>query len=141
VSPQEARERFASARVARLATVAEDGAPHLVPIVFALLDETIYSVVDQKPKRTTDLRRLANARATGRASLLVDHYQEDWQKLWWVRADGTARTLKANEPEARGAIEALSERYPQQRPAGMVLAVDVDRWTGWMGGSADAASG
>lgn len=141
MSPDEARERFASARVARLATVTPAGAPHLVPIVFALLGETVYSVVDQKPKRTTDLQRLANVRATGRAALLVDHYEEDWRNLWWVRADGTARTLEANEPEARGAIAALGERYPQQRPAGMVLAVDVDRWTGWLGGSADAASG
>lgn len=141
MSPEEARERFASSRVARLATVAADGAPHLVPIVFALLGDTVYSVVDAKPKRTTNLKRLANVEATGRAALLVDHYEDDWTRLWWVRADGTARTLEANEREARSAIEALSERYPQQRPAGLVLAVDVDQWTGWLGGSADAASG
>lgn len=141
MTPEEARTRFATARVAYLATVTPAGAPHLVPIVFALLDETVYSVVDQKPKRTTDLQRLTNVRATPRASLLVDHYEEDWRNLWWVRADGTARTLEANDPEARGALEALSERYPQQRPTGPVLAVDVDRWTGWLGGSADSASG
>ena len=141
MTSEEARTRFASARVARLATVAADGTPHLVPITFALLEETIYSVVDQKPKRTTELKRLANVRATGRASLLVDHYEENWQYLWWVRADGTARTLEANEPEARSAIEALKERYPQQRPTGPVLAVDVENWTGWLGGDADSASG
>ena len=141
MTPAEARARFATARVARLATVTPAGAPHLVPIVFALRGETIYSVVDQKPKRTTNLQRLANVRANGRASLLVDHYEEDWRNLWWVRADGAARTLEANDPEARSAIEVLSERYPQQRPTGSVLAVDVDRWTGWLGGSADSASG
>lgn len=137
----EARARFATARVARLATVTPAGAPHLVPIVFALLGETVYSVVDDKPKQTTDLQRLANIRATPRAALLADHYEEDWTQLWWVRADGAARTLEANDREARSAIEALSQRYPQQRPTGPVLAVDVDHWSGWLGGSADSASG
>lgn len=131
MSPAEARERFAAARVARLATVSADGVPHIVPIAFALLDETAYSVVDDKPKRTTALRRLENVRATARAALLVDHYEEDWRNLWWVRADGTARILAPNEPEAQRAIDALIERYPQQRPIGPVLTVDVDRWTGW----------
>jgi PPOX class probable F420-dependent enzyme len=131
VSPAEARRRFAAARVARLATVAADGTPHLVPVVFAVLGETVYSVVDQKPKRTTELRRLENARAGGRAALLVDHYEEDWEALWWVRADGGARVLDRDEPEARRAIAALADRYPQQRAVGAVLAVDVERWSGW----------
>jgi PPOX class probable F420-dependent enzyme len=127
--------------VARLATVSAEGAPHLVPIVFALLDDTVYSVVDDKPKRTTDLKRLANVRATARASVLVDHYEDDWTKLWWVRADGTARTLSPDEPEARRALEALTKRYPRQHPIGPVLAVDVENWSGWLGGGADSASG
>ena len=141
MSPEEARERFAAARVARLATVGPDGAPHLVPIVFALLGETVYSVVDQKPKRTTALRRLENIRSNPQAALLVDHYEERWQHLWWVRADGTARTLAPDEPEAHRALAALSERYPQQRPTGPVLAIDVNHWTGWLGGGADSAKG
>ncbi len=141
MSPQEARRRFATARVARLATVGADGAPHLVPITFALLGETVYSAVDQKPKRTLHLRRLENVEATGRASLLVDHYEEDWTHLWWVRADGSARTLAPDEPEARHALTALKARYPQQRPIGPVLAVDVERWTGWLGGDGRTASG
>jgi PPOX class probable F420-dependent enzyme len=135
VSPRlglaEARERFASARVARLATAGADGAPHLVPIVFALLGETVYSVVDGKPKRGGELRRLANARASGRASVLADHYEEDWRRLWWVRADGAARVIDPGEPEGRRAIEALAARYPQQQAAGPVLALDVERWSGW----------
>jgi PPOX class probable F420-dependent enzyme len=131
VSPAQARERFASGRVARLATVGADGAPHLVPIVFALLDETVYSVVDQKPKRGGELRRFANARESGRAALLVDHYEDDWERLWWVRADGAARAIEPGEPEYDRAVSALAERYPQQRPAGAALAVDVERWSGW----------
>jgi PPOX class probable F420-dependent enzyme len=134
VSPAEARERFATARVARLATVTPAGAPHLVPVTFALLDDSVYSVVDEKPKRTTELQRLENVRANVRATLLVDHYEEAWRHLWWVRADGTARILDLDDPEARRAIAALGERYPQQRPSGPVLAVDVERWTGWSAG-------
>ena len=132
MTAQEARRRFAASRVARLATADPGGRPHLVPIVFALAGETIYSVVDAKPKRTTVLRRLQNVRSNPRVSLLVDHYDDaDWSELWWVRADGAARVLDPAEPEARGSLELLAERHPQQRPTGPVLAVDVERWSGW----------
>ena len=127
------RERFASARVARLATTGERG-PHVVPIVFALAGETIYHAVDRKPKRTTALRRLANLEADPRASVLADAYDEDWERLWWARADGTARILDAGDEEARRALALLAERYPQYRetpPDGPVIAIDVARWTGW----------
>jgi PPOX class probable F420-dependent enzyme len=132
VSAAEARRRFAAASVARLATVDARGHPHLVPIVFALARETVYSVVDAKPKRTTELRRLQNVRSNPRVSVLVDHYDDaDWSALWWVRADGSARVLDPVEPEARAGVELLARRYPQQRPTGPVLAVDVERWTNW----------
>jgi PPOX class probable F420-dependent enzyme len=131
VSPAEARERFAAARVARLASADAAGRPHLVPVVFALEGETIYSAVDAKPKRTTALRRLANVRANPAVALLADHYEEDWEALWWARAEGRGRVLDPAEPEARRAIALLRDRYPQQRPSGEVLAVDVERWSGW----------
>jgi PPOX class probable F420-dependent enzyme len=132
VTVAEARRRFAVARVARLATVDVQGHPHIVPIVFALARETIYSVVDAKPKRTTELRRLENVRSKPWVSVLVDHYDDaDWNALWWVRADGAARVLDLVEPEARAAVELLADRYPQQRPAGPVVAVDVKRWVRW----------
>lgn len=127
----EARERFAAARVARLATAGAGCRPHLVPVVFAVRDDTIYSAVDAKPKRTTSLRRLANVAENPAVSLLVDYYEDDWERLWWVRADGRGRVLDREAPEARRAIEWLGERYPQQRATGAVLAVDVERWSGW----------
>jgi PPOX class probable F420-dependent enzyme len=127
----EARERFGAARVARLATADAAGRPHLVPIVFALEGETIYSAVDAKPKRTTALRRLANVRENPAVAVLVDHYEDDWTRLWWARAEGSGRVLDANDPEASRAIELLAARYPQQRVTGEVLAVDVERWSGW----------
>src|SRR6185295_2161566 len=83
----EAGERFALARVAHLATVGPGGRPHLVPCTFALVDDHIVSVVDEKPKSTKALRRLSNIRNDPRVSMLVDRYDEDWRRLWWVRAD------------------------------------------------------
>ncbi len=127
----EARERFAGARVARLATAGADGQPHLVPVAFAVDDDTVYSVTDAKPKRTTALRRLANVRENPRVSMLVDHYEDRWDALWWARADGRARVLEPAEPEARHAIALLVARYPQQTATGAVLAVDVEHWSGW----------
>jgi PPOX class probable F420-dependent enzyme len=131
----EACRRFATARVARLATVDAGGRPHLVPIVFEVAGDTVYSAVDAKPKRTTALRRLANIAANPHVALLVDHYDDaDWDALWWVRADGTARVVDAGAIEGRTAIRLLAERYPQHRdrpPSGPVIAVDVERWLGW----------
>jgi PPOX class probable F420-dependent enzyme len=137
VSPGEARRRFAAARVARLATADAGGRPHLVPIVFALQGETIYSVVDAKPKRTAELRRLQNVRSNPWVSVLVDHYDDsDWSALWWVRADGAARVLDLDEPDSGGAVGLLAARHPQQRATGPVLAVDVQRWSGWTASTA-----
>jgi PPOX class probable F420-dependent enzyme len=140
VTGDEARARFAKARVAYLGTVAPSGRPHLVPIAFALDGDTIYSAVDAKPKRSTALRRLANVRGNPRVAVLVDHYEEDWEALWWARADGHGRVLSAEEPDARRAVTLLAERYPQQRATGEVLAVGVERWSGWAAVPADALS-
>lgn len=128
----EARARFAAGRVARLATADAAGQPHLVPVVFAVAGETVYSAVDTKPKRSTSLRRLSNVRENPKVALLVDQYDDaDWDALWWARADGRGRVLDAAESEAVHAIALLSERYPQQHVVGEVLAVDVERWSGW----------
>ncbi|BCJ50787.1 PPOX class F420-dependent oxidoreductase [Actinoplanes sp. NBRC 14428] len=122
-----AAARFAAARVARLATVTPDGAPHLVPIVFALVEDVIHTAVDGKPKRHRGLRRLTNIAHDPRVSVLADHYDEDWSALWWVRADGVATVTDEPEP-------ALIARYPQYRttpPPGPYLRIRVQRWTSW----------
>jgi len=138
MTPEAARERFGAARVARLATADAEGRPHLVPMVFVLAGETIYSAVDAKPKRTDRLRRLANAAANPHVALLADHYDDaDWTALWWVRADGVARVLAPEDEEAVRAVDRLAARYAQYRearPHGPVLAVDVERWSGWSAG-------
>jgi PPOX class probable F420-dependent enzyme len=125
--------------VVRLATVGDAG-PHLVPIVFALDGDRVVSAVDHKPKRTTRLQRLANIARDPRVSLLADHYDDDWEALWWVRADGHARLLD-DPAAAEQALTLLAARYRQyreDRPDGPVIEITVDRWTGW---SASAGAG
>ncbi|WP_432934682.1 TIGR03668 family PPOX class F420-dependent oxidoreductase [Microbispora sp. CA-135349] len=165
-----AREWFAAARVARLATAGAEGAPRLVPVTFALVygpDASVYgpgpgdggvpatgggagpgaelfgglggglgtvvTAVDHKPKSTTDLRRLRDIRDNPRVCLLADHYEDDWERLWWVRADGHARVVEGG-PEREQAVAWLVRRYAQYRerpPAGPAVLVRVDRWSGW----------
>jgi PPOX class probable F420-dependent enzyme len=133
LATDEARRRFAAARVARLATVSAQGHPHVVPCTFAVEGELIYSAVDAKPKSTTNLQRLRNIAANPQVTVLTDHYADDWSTLWWVRADGEATVIEdplaMTEP-----ISLLAARYPQyvtSPPAGPVIAIRVNCWTGW----------
>jgi len=131
MSPEEARALLAVARVARLASTG----PHVVPICFALDGDRVYSGVDHKPKSGARLRRLRNIEADPRVALLADRYDDgDWSALWWVRADGRARILMPGEAGHARAVELLCARYPQyaaRPPQAEVIAIDVERWSGW----------
>ena len=136
LSDDAATQRFAEARVARLATMSAEGQPHIVPITFAVDHDVIYTAVDSKPKSTPHLRRLSNIRANPRVAVLADHYDDDWSALWWVRADGMAAIL-SSQAEIAAPTGLLAGRYPQYRdspPAGPVIAIRVARWTGWSAG-------
>ena len=126
-------ERAAAAPVARLATLDGKGRPHVVPCCFAVDGDVVYSAVDEKPKRTKRLRRLDHIAAHPAVSLVVDHYEDDWSRLWWVRFDGAARLVDAG-PEWDHAIVLLRAKYAQYRaqpPTGTVIAVDVSRRVTW----------
>ena len=128
--------RLASARVGRLATADAGGVPHVVPFVFAVLGRTMYWAVDRKPKRSARLKRLDNIAANPNVEVVADHYEEDWTRLWWVRASGVARVV-AEEPERARALRALAEKYDRYRdqpPNGPVVAVDLVRISGWTAG-------
>lgn len=130
------RRRFARSPVARLATVRPDGGPHVVPVVFAAVENAVYWAVDAKPKRTLQLQRLANLRREPRCALLVDHYEDDWSRLWWIRADGVAAVVD-DPPVTHPGIAALVERHAQYRaqpPVGPLVLVTVERWSGWSSG-------
>lgn len=138
MTEDEARARFAAARVARLATVdRHSGNPHLVPVCFAVDpdDGTIFSAVDAKPKTTPDLKRLRNIAGHHIVSLLVDHYEDDWQRVWWVRVDGAATVHDpGTSTHARGR-HALARKYEQYEQApsllGRMIAIQPTRWRGW----------
>jgi PPOX class probable F420-dependent enzyme len=103
-----------------------------VPVVFAVIGNRIVSAVDHKAKTTTRLARLANIAADPRVCVLTDHYDDDWNALWWVRADGLARVVDTEQ--AADAVAALVAKYPQyaeRSPVGPVVEVDVTRWSGW----------
>jgi PPOX class probable F420-dependent enzyme len=110
----EARRFLEAHRVGHLATAGADGAPHVIPVCYALDGAALYFVADEKPKRgaARDLLRLKNLRANPRAALVVDDYDEDWTRLAWVLVRGPAAAVE--EPAAHaGALRLLRARYPQ----------------------------
>jgi PPOX class probable F420-dependent enzyme len=128
-----ARQRVKDARVGRLGTIASRGRAHLVPCCFALLDAVAYTAVDAKPKSTLALRRIDNIVAHRSVCLLIDHYEEDWSALWWVRLDGTGRVVDSPS-EVDEAKRALVAKYPQYRQVaipGPVVALEIQTWTAW----------
>jgi PPOX class probable F420-dependent enzyme len=127
------RRLVAEARVGRLVTVDPDGRPNPVPFVFALDGDVLVSAVDRKPKMTGSLRRLANIQKRPEVSILVDHYEEDWEVLWWVRLRGRARVAEEG-PDRERAVKLLAEKYPQYRdrsPDGPAILVEIEGWKGW----------
>jgi PPOX class probable F420-dependent enzyme len=133
LSAAEARRRLAGARVARLGTSGASGQPHVVAVTFAVDGDHIFTAVDHKPKTTANLKRLRNIAENPLVSVLADHYSDDWNHLWWARADGRAAILTEAEPMA-APIALLTARYPQYRdarPDGPVIAIEVHHWTGW----------
>ncbi len=131
----EARRRASVARVARLATVDADDAPHIVPVVFAVERDAIFIAVDQKPKKTRDLKRLRNIRENPQVSLLIDQYDDDdWSRLWWVRADGNARIITSEQVASANPRALLIPKYPQyvsDPPIGPFICIAVQHWRGW----------
>jgi PPOX class probable F420-dependent enzyme len=137
VDRDDALARVRGAHVGRLATVAPEGRPHVVPFVFALIERRsevrVYWVVDRKPKRTKDLQRIRNLERNAAVEFVVDGYDEDWTTLWWVRCSGSARVV-TDDAERRDALGALRAKYPPyelEPPDGPVIAIDVQTVVGW----------
>ncbi len=134
----DARRFLARARVARLATASPDGRPHIIPVTFAYDGKHIWIVLDEKRKsvRPMQLKRVQNIQANPRVALLVDRYGEDWSKLAWVRADGTARVLQRGKGHD-AAIRLLRDKYPQYRKMKIetrpVIEIAIERIVHWQG--------
>ena len=129
------QRRLTQARVGYLATVCPDGRPHVVPACFAFDGHRIVSAVDNKPKTTRELRRITNIRANPEVSLIVDHYDEDWKHLWWIRVDGKARILEGTHDDYEQLVAPLYDKYRGQyglhSPAGPAILVEPQHWSGW----------
>ncbi len=131
-----ARRFVASMRVARLATADANGAPHVVPVCYALLGDNLYVTVDEKPKRSDvrALRRLRNIAENPHIAVVVDRYDEDWSRLAWVMLRGRAEILDRGDEHDR-AQAALRERYPQYRAMRIeplpVIALRIGRVNAW----------
>lgn len=139
IDPDRARAVLArpETRVGRLGTVTDDNRPHLVPCCFAVIEDTIVSVVDGKPKSTAQLRRLDNIAANPVASLLIDHYDDDWTTLWWIRVDGLAEVIEPGGSGYDDAVDTLAAKYPQyraDRPAGALVVLHIGQLAGWSAG-------
>lgn len=117
-----------------MATVDPSRRPHVVPVVFVLVDHVLWSAVDAKPKSSRRLARLTNIAGNPAVSVLVDHYEEDWSALWWVRAEGTAEVLDIVGGEDCLAVTALTAKYSQYNndpPLGPFIRVRLHRWSSW----------
>lgn len=133
IDAEQITRRLAEARSATLGTVDQEGRPHLVPIVFAYRDGRLYTAVDRKPKSTNRLKRLRNIEANPGVSVLVDRYDDDWTRLWWIRIDGEARVVDSGRDFSEG-IALLTRKYQPygaQPPPGPVIEVRVETIRAW----------
>jgi PPOX class probable F420-dependent enzyme len=134
--PAWALEFLTSARVGRLATADAAGRPLVVPVCYAFDGARCYWVVDPKPKRTRELRRLRHIAENPRVALVVDHYEEDWRALRWVLVEGPAAVVAEPAERAR-ALELLAAKYPQYRAlglpgsAGPAVVIAAERIVAW----------
>ncbi len=139
---EEAHDFLKRARTAHLATADGAGRPHVVPVCFALSEETVYIAIDRKPKSGRLLKRLRNIAENPNVALVADLYDDsDWERLRWVMVRGRAELLRSDTEHAR-ALALLRSKYPQYRTmdlAGLpVIAIRVRRATSWSAGGAPA---
>ena len=132
------RATLEASRHGYLSTASPDGDPHLQPVVFQVVGDAIYIAIDEKPKTTLRLRRLTNLESNPRFALLVDRYEDDWSKLWWILLRGPAEVLWPSQWEAEEAasvIAKLREKYAQYEQMGLeqrpLLKLIPDRVTQW----------
>jgi PPOX class probable F420-dependent enzyme len=131
--PSEALERFARARIGHLATVRKDGSPHLFPFAFVLQGDSLYAAIDEQTMTGQNAIRAEEIRRDPRVSVLVDHYEEDWNRTWWVRAEGLARVVDDGDDRTRvlGILAGKYEQYEREEPSGPAIVIDVKRWSYW----------
>jgi PPOX class probable F420-dependent enzyme len=130
--PGWASELLAAERVARLAFVDDEDRPRVLPVTYAVLGESVWSAIDEKPKRAAEPARLRYLRRRPEAALCVDRYSDDWSRLAWVQLLGRIHVLPAAEhPAPLEALAARYEPYRERTPPGPLLRLSVDRALSW----------
>lgn len=130
------REFLGGQRVARLATADAEGNPHVIPICFVTEGETVYFTIDEKPKKKSgsSLKRLSNIEVNPYVALVVDHYEEDWNRLAWLMLQGRAEILLSGSEHDRAQAH-LKRRYRQLRAMRIealpVVAIRIERTASW----------
>jgi PPOX class probable F420-dependent enzyme len=129
------RQFLDKSRVGRLATADKNGAPHVIPVCYAVSEDTLYITIDEKPKRRdVPLKRLRNIVENPNAAFVADRWDEDWSRLGWVMLRGTAEILYEGAEHDR-AQAMLCERYPQYRAMNLadlpVIALRIARASSW----------
>ena len=125
-------------RHAYLSTASYDGVPHLIPICFAFDGQYFYSAIDQKPKRAVGkpLKRVRNILSNPNVALLLDHYEEDWRRIWYLLVMGSAHVLAKDDSHTR-AFELLEDKYCQYRAMDLVgssiIRIIPSRFINWSG--------
>jgi len=134
----EVRGTLETARHGYLSTASAEGDPHLQPVVFQVVEDSVYIAIDEKPKTTLRLRRLTNIESNPRFALLIDNYDDSWDRLWWILLRGPATVLWPSTwdaQEAEAAIAALRGKYSQYESMGLeerpLLKLTPDRVTRW----------
>lgn len=135
VDRAESLDRLATGRVGRLATIRPDGSPHVVPVTYAISPDSVYTMIDHKPKKTDRLQRLTNIEKNPAVSLVADHWSEIWTELWWVRVDGHATIHQGDEAwdDARKHLVAKYEQYRERPPQGVAIRISIERVSSWSG--------
>jgi PPOX class probable F420-dependent enzyme len=126
------RELLAAERVARLAFIDDEDRPRVLPVTYAVLGDSVWSAIDDKPKRAAEPARLRYLRRRPEAALCVDRYSDDWSRLAWVQLLGRIDILPAGEsPAALKALSARYEPYRERTPPGPLLRLSVERALSW----------
>jgi PPOX class probable F420-dependent enzyme len=130
--PEWARELVARARVARLGYLDGEDRPRVLPVTFAVADGFVWTAIDEKPKRRPEPARVDYLRRRPEAALVVDEYDDDWNRLAWVQLLGRVEVIAADqEPEALRALATKYSQYASRTPPGPLLRLEVERVLHW----------
>jgi len=124
------------AKVARLATVDQKSHPYVVPVVFVFYENSFFIPLDEKAKtvNSRNLKRVKNIEKNANVTLLIDKYQNDWKKLFFLMIHGKAKVIDGNSKLIDKIHKLLISKYPQYKKIGIgdsCIRINPQRITHW----------